>query len=71
MNRRSLITLVITFLSAIFAFSQNAVSPYSKFGYGLLRDNATAAQRQMGYTGYAMQSGQPDRCYESGLICRY
>lgn len=58
MNRRSLITLVITLVSVLSAFSQNAVSPYSKFGYGLLRDNATAAQRQMGYTGYAMQSGR-------------
>jgi len=58
MNRRSLITLVIALSSVLFSFAQNAVSPYSKFGYGLLRDNATAAQRQMGYTGYAMQSGR-------------
>lgn len=58
MNRRLLITLVITLTSAIFGFSQNTISPYSKFGYGLMRDNATASQRQMGYTGYAMQSGR-------------
>lgn len=33
-------------------------SPYSKFGYGLLNDNATAAQRQMGGIGYGMNSGR-------------
>lgn len=35
-----------------------AQSPYSKFGYGLLNDNASAAQRQMGGVGYAMRSGR-------------
>lgn len=38
--------------------AQNTTSPYSKYGYGLLRDNANNAQRQMGYTGYAMNSGK-------------
>ncbi|MDE6249858.1 MAG: hypothetical protein K2M29_09150 [Paramuribaculum sp.] len=38
--------------------AQNTTSPYSKYGYGLLRDNANIAQRQMGYTGYAMTSGR-------------
>ena len=38
--------------------AQNTTSPYSKYGYGLLRDNANIAQRQMGYTGYAMTSGK-------------
>ena len=33
-------------------------SPYSKFGYGLLNDNATSAQRQMGGVGYGMNSGR-------------
>lgn len=33
-------------------------SPYSKFGYGTLGDNATSTQRQMGGTGYAMHSGR-------------
>lgn len=36
----------------------SAQSPYSKFGYGLLRDNVTSAQRQMGGVGYAMASGR-------------
>ncbi len=35
-----------------------SVSPYSKFGYGLLNDNATSSQRQMGGVGYAMNSGR-------------
>lgn len=38
--------------------AQNTTSPYSKFGYGLLRDNATSTQRQMGGVGYAMHSGR-------------
>lgn len=33
-------------------------SPYSRYGYGFLSDNATAAQRTMGGTGYAMNSGR-------------
>ena len=40
------------------ALAQNTVSPYSRFGYGLLGDNATSAQRQMGGVGYAMRSGR-------------
>lgn len=39
--------------------AQNGVmSPYSRFGYGFLSDNATAAQRTLGGTGYAMNSGR-------------
>lgn len=46
-------------LFAIFGISaQNTTSPYSKFGVGLLNDNATAAQRSMGGVGYAMNSGR-------------
>lgn len=40
------------------AASAQINSPYSKFGYGLLNDNASAAQRQMGSVGYAMNSGR-------------
>ena len=40
------------------AAAQDIRSPYSKFGYGLLNDNATSAQRQMGGVGYAMQPGR-------------
>lgn len=41
-----------------FASSAQINSPYSKFGYGLLNDNASASQRQMGGVGYAMNSGR-------------
>ena len=53
--------LILTFLAAAAASglsAQNVTSPYSKFGYGLLGDNATSAQRQMGGVGYAMRSGR-------------
>ena len=38
--------------------SAQETSPYSKFGYGILRDNASSAQLQMGSTGYAERSGR-------------
>lgn len=39
--------------------AQNStMSPYSRYGYGMLNDNATAAQRAMGGVGYAMNSGR-------------
>lgn len=40
------------------SYAQDTTNPYSKLGYGLLRDNATSAQRQMGSVGYAMRSGR-------------
>ena len=30
------------------AMAQNTTTPYSMYGYGMLRDNATSMQRQMG-----------------------
>lgn len=33
-------------------------TPYSKFGYGILNDNASSAQRQMGGVGYGMNSSR-------------
>lgn len=53
--------LIIAAAAALITLSgaaQSAGSPYSKFGYGLLNDNATAAQKQMGGVGYAMHSGR-------------
>jgi hypothetical protein len=39
--------------------AQNStMTPYSRYGYGMLGDNATSAQRAMGGTGYAMNSGR-------------
>ncbi len=43
---------------AFSASSQNSVTPYSMYGYGMLNDNATSMQRQMGGVGYAMNSGR-------------
>lgn len=41
------------------AYGQNtAMSPYTRYGYGNLSDNATSMQRGMGGVGYAMRSGR-------------
>lgn len=40
------------------AMAQNTTTPYSMYGYGMLRDNATSMQRQMGSIGVAMNSGR-------------
>jgi len=34
------------------------MTPYSSYGYGILGDHATSAQRAMGGVGYAMNSGR-------------
>ncbi len=58
MKIKLLIALVaLTILSPAVA-AQDLVSPYSKFGYGILNDNATSMQRQMGGIGYAMTGGK-------------
>lgn len=60
MKINNLIITALLLLAGGFATisAQTAGSPYSKFGYGLLDDNATAAQKQMGGVGYAMNSGR-------------
>ena len=45
-------------LSVSSVMAQDAFSPYSRFGYGTMRDYATSSQRSMGGVGYAMQSGR-------------
>lgn len=45
-------------VTAAAAMSQGITSPYSMYGYGILGDNATGMQRQMGSVGYAMNSGR-------------
>ena len=57
MKMRQLI-LAIAAVAALGAVAQTAISPYSKVGYGLLNDNASGIQRQMGGVGYAMQNGR-------------
>lgn len=52
-------TLLVIILAATAPGAMAQIlSPYSKFGYGLLDNNATAAQKQMGGVGYAMSSGR-------------
>lgn len=55
---RLLAAIIIIAALAMPALAQMTSSPYSKYGYGVLGDNATSAQRQMGTTGYAMHSGR-------------
>ncbi|MBD5185253.1 MAG: hypothetical protein HDS92_01450 [Bacteroidales bacterium] len=57
-NLHSLIALLMLAVSSLAASAQDTTSPYSRFGYGLLNDNATSAQSQMGGVGYAMRSGR-------------
>lgn len=40
------------------AGAQTSVTPYSRLGYGILGENATGAQRQMGGVGYAGQDSR-------------
>ncbi|MDE6832058.1 MAG: hypothetical protein K2J07_04935, partial [Muribaculaceae bacterium] len=59
MKINRLIVSIFVALSALAATAQNGVtSPYSRYGFGLLNDNVTAAQRGMGGVGYAMNSGR-------------
>lgn len=60
MNIKRLITGAAALIMALMpAIAQNGtMSPYSRYGYGHLRDNATSAQRAMGGVGYAMNSGR-------------
>lgn len=54
------LALVLTsFFTLPSVSAQNGImSPYTRYGYGFLSDNATASQRTMGGTGYAMNSGR-------------
>lgn len=50
--------VIMILTAAPMAGAQEAMSPYSRFGYGILQNNANAAQRQMGGIGYAMTPGR-------------
>lgn len=57
-NNRFII-LFVAFVAAVSGvLAQNANTPYSMYGYGILGDRATSMQRQMGGVGYAMSSGR-------------
>ena len=47
--------LALQLFGASVLMAQNGtMTPYSRYGYGILNDNATSAQRAMGGVGYAM-----------------
>lgn len=53
-----ILTAILAISTTASAFAQLSMSPYSRYGYGLLNDNATSTQRSMGGIGYAMHSGR-------------
>lgn len=56
---KTLAAIVAVVMAIFTAGAQNStISPYSRFGYGLLSEQANAAQRGMGGVGYAMRSGR-------------
>lgn len=57
--RYMIAALVAMAATALTGAAQNStVSPYSRYGYGQLVDNASSMQRSMGGVGYAMTSGR-------------
>ena len=57
--KKILCTLLLAATAVVTTTAQNGtMTPYSRYGYGILGDNATASQRQMGGVGYAMHSGR-------------
>lgn len=61
------ITACAIALASFAATAQNGViTPYSRYGYGMLNDNATSAQKSMGGVGYAMQSGRQTNVMNPG-----
>lgn len=53
------ISLLASTVAIALAQSENGtMTPYSSFGYGIIRDHATSTQRAMGSVGYAMNSGR-------------
>lgn len=51
--------LLLGLITGLAAWAQNGTtSPYSRFGYGILGDNAIGAQRAMGGVGYALHNNR-------------
>lgn len=57
-NNRLISSLAALLAAVSVSFAQNADTPYSMYGYGILGERATSMQRQMGGVGYAMSSGR-------------
>lgn len=59
MKHRIIAALALLLIATGSLYAQNGTyTPYSAFGYGMLRDGATSTQRAMGGVGYAMNSGR-------------
>lgn len=59
MRNKIAAALALILLAVSGATAQNGTdTPYSSFGYGMLRDGATSTQRSMGGIGYAMNNGR-------------
>ena len=55
---KHLLALALILSMSMGIVAQNAMTPYSRYGYGILQDNTTSTQRAMGGVGYAMNSGR-------------
>ena len=59
MKQSRIIIGLLALAATVAAMAQNStVTPYSRFGYGILSDQANAVQKAMGGVGYAMRSGR-------------
>jgi len=60
MKVNKLITAIAAIIAGFAGLSaQNGtLTPYSRYGYGILSDHATSTQRALGGIGYAMNSGR-------------
>jgi hypothetical protein len=56
---KSVLLAIIVLIMPCFVLAQNSTnSPYTRYGYGILSDKATAAQRGMGGIGYGLRNSQ-------------
>lgn len=58
MKLRNVVSSLLVLATGLCAHAQGQNTPYSMYGYGILNDNATSMQRQMGGVGVAMNSGR-------------
>lgn len=56
--KKIFVTAALAVAIIIPTMAQNEQSPYSKFGYGMVKDYATSMQRNMGGVGIAMTGGR-------------
>jgi len=56
--KKFVLVAALAFSATAFMQAQNEQSPYSRYGYGMVGDYATSAQRNMGGVGIAMNDGR-------------